>query len=49
MDNTYINIRIKYWHFQWEKGKGYPNIRYNSYHKENKTPFFEIYNFFGLI
>jgi len=48
MDNTLINIRIKYWHIQWEKGKCYPTIRYNSYHRDNKTPFFEVYNFFGF-
>ena len=50
MDNALFHIRIKCWHFYWGKGKYFPLISYHdwSYNSENKTPFFEVYNFFGL-
>jgi hypothetical protein len=48
MDNSLINIRFMYWHLILDKGKILPIITYNSYHRENKSKLFEIYNLFGF-
>ena len=50
MDNTLINIRLFYWHLQWERGKFHPTISFNAYHWDRGlrvTGWAEVCNFFG--
>ena len=44
MDNLKINIRIIYWHLQVDENWKI-KISYNSFHKELKNGWFQVYTF----
>lgn len=45
MSNLIFNLRILFWHIQIERGRWYPTISLNSYHRERGfvRPYVEWY------
>jgi hypothetical protein len=45
MSNLVFNLRVLFWHVQVERGRWYPTISFNGYHRKRGfvRPYVELY------